>query len=171
MQTRSFVIPVLDFSSHSRYSILTLLDDLQAISGEVICIFNSREVFERLRDHPRIDRFCYNSQNVGVSRSWNQGIDVSEGRTVFICNADLHLEPTAVEEMEYYLNSLPEAVIVGPQGAHIDFSTMTVTKYFKKGEFDQPVQTHDVSGFLFAIHMERYRQAGLAFDGRFTPTF
>ena len=45
---RSFVIPVLDFSPHSPYSILTLLEDLRDIEGEVICIFNTREVYERL---------------------------------------------------------------------------------------------------------------------------
>ena len=45
-RSRSFVIPVLDFSPHSSYNIKTLLDDLQQVSGEVICIFNSAEVFE-----------------------------------------------------------------------------------------------------------------------------
>jgi len=45
--TRSFVIPVLDFSSHSSYNIMTLLDDLKIINGEVICIFNSDEVYEK----------------------------------------------------------------------------------------------------------------------------
>ena len=53
---RSFIIPVLDFSPHSPYNIRTLLDDLAAIPGEVICIFNSREVYEELKSHKRIDK-------------------------------------------------------------------------------------------------------------------
>ena len=42
--TRSFIIPVLDYSPHSPYNVTTLLDDLESIHGEVICIFNSHEV-------------------------------------------------------------------------------------------------------------------------------
>ena len=34
-------------------NITTLLNDLEEIHGEVICIFNSHEVFDKLRDHPR----------------------------------------------------------------------------------------------------------------------
>ncbi len=74
--TRSFVIPVLDFSSHSSYNIATLLNDLKTIDGEVICIFNSDEVYEKLRTHERIDKFCFNKLNAGVSLSWNMGLQV-----------------------------------------------------------------------------------------------
>ena len=74
--TRSFVIPVLDFSSHSSYNIATLLYDLKSIDEEVICIFNSDEVYEKLRTHERIDKFCFNKFNAGVSRSWNMGLQV-----------------------------------------------------------------------------------------------
>ena len=76
---RSLIIPVLDFSPHSPFNIHTLLADLQEVSGEVVCIFNSLEVFEALRHHPRIDKFCFNKSNAGVSRSWNMGINLSEG--------------------------------------------------------------------------------------------
>ena len=95
--SRSFVIPVLDFSPHSDYNIKTLLDDLFGIPGEVICIFNSRMVYEELRHHSRIDKFCYNNLNAGVSRSWNIGINMAEGRAVFIMNADLHIMPAAID--------------------------------------------------------------------------
>ena len=57
---RSFVNPVLDFSPHSPYSIYTLLEDLADVPGEVICIFNSEEVFEALKAHPCIDRLASN---------------------------------------------------------------------------------------------------------------
>ncbi len=55
--SRSFIIPVLDYSPHSPYNINTLLNDLEDIHGEVICIFNIREVFDKLRDRPRIDKY------------------------------------------------------------------------------------------------------------------
>jgi GT2 family glycosyltransferase len=169
--SRSFVIPVLDFSPHSPYNIHTLLQDLEAVPGEVICIFNSREVFERLQDHPRIDKFSFNKLNAGVSRSWNMGINLAEGRAIFIMNADLHILPRAIDQLESYLFNLPEAVIVGPQGSHLDFKNLRVLRYFERGAFSEPVRTHDVSGFLFAVHRERLLRERLQFDVRFSPCF
>ena len=168
---RSFVIPVLDFSPHSPYNIRTLLEDLEPVAGEVICVFNTREVFEALQHHPRIDKFCFNKLNAGVSRSWSQGIDLSEGRTVFVLNADLRVAPVAFERLEAYLFGLPNAVIVGPQGSHLDFRNLKVVRYFEKGTFAEPVRTHDVSGFFFAIHRERFLGHRLQFDPRYSPCF
>ena len=168
---RSFVIPVIDLSPHSIYNIHTLLDDLGSIEGEVICIFNSYDVFDKLRLHQRIDKYCYNNMNVGVSRSWNIGINLSEGRTVFILNADLHVRRSAVDQLEHYLYSLPNAVIIGPQGTHIDFKNFRIIRYFVKGDFTEPVRTHDVSGFFFCIHKQRYLKHKLSFDVRYSPCF
>lgn len=169
--SRSFIIPVLDFSPHSPYNIRTLLSDLENISGEVICIFNSHEVFEELRTHPRINKYCYNNLNAGVSRSWNIGINLAEGKSVFIINADVHVRLLTIEEMESYLFSLDKAVLVGPQGSHINYQKLSAMRYFKKGTFNEPVQTHDVSGFFFAIYLERFLKRHLMFDVQFSPCF
>jgi len=168
---RSFVIPVLDFSPHSPYSIESLLRDLQDVPGEVICIFNSREVFEKLQHHPRINKFCFNKLNAGVSRSWNIGINLAEGRAVFVMNADLKILRGAVEQMEDFLFRLPHAVIVGPQGSYLDFKNLQVVKYFERGGFHEPVRTQDVSGFFFAIHRERFLAHRLQFDVHYSPCF
>jgi GT2 family glycosyltransferase len=168
---RSFVIPVLDMSPHSRYSISTLLDDLQRIDGEVICIFNSVEVFNELHRHPRIDKFCLNKLNAGVSRSWNLGINLCESDTVFIMNADLHVLPDAVHQMEAYLKQLPDAVLVAPQGSYLDFHDLRIIQYFEKGTFDHPIRTHDVSGFFFCVHLPRFLRHKLQFDVRYSPCF
>ena len=168
---RSFVIPVLDFSPHSPYNIKTLLDDLENIPGEVICIFNSREVFEALSGHPRIDKYCYNNLNAGVSRSWNIGLNMAEGKAVFILNADMHIGRTAVEQMEAYLFHLDRAVMVGPQGAFVDFQQLRDLKYFEKGKAEHPVRCHAVSGFFFAIHLERFLAQKLSFDIQYSPCF
>jgi GT2 family glycosyltransferase len=169
--TRSFIIPVLDYSPHSPYNINTLLGDLEEIHGEVICIFNSHEVFDKLRYHPRIDKYCFNNLNAGVSRSWNIGINMAEGRTVFILNADIHIRSLAVSQMESYLLRLDKAVIVGPQGSHLDFENLSLIRYFERGTFNKPEQVHDISGFLFAIHLERFLKHHLMFDVQFSPCF
>lgn len=169
--SRSFIIPVLDFSPHSPYNIVTLLNDLKSITGEVICIFNSDDVYEKLRFHERIDKFCFNKTNAGVSRSWNLGLNLAEGRAVFIMNADMHVMPSAIEQLEYYLFNLDKAVIVGPQGSYVDFKNFRILRYFKKGNFNQPVRTHDVSGFFFCIHHERFLKHRLIFDIQYSPCF
>ncbi|HIJ59987.1 MAG TPA: glycosyltransferase [Nitrospirae bacterium] len=171
MIKRSFVIPVIDLSPHSPYNILTLLEDLKGVDGEVICIFNSEEVYELLKSHNRIDKYCHNNMNAGVSRSWNLGINMAEAGVIFIMNADLHISKKCIEEMEQYLLSLDKAVIVGPQGSHLDLKRLAVTRYFQKGTFDKPVKTHDVSGFLFAINGELYHQYRFCFDIRYSPCF
>jgi len=168
---KSFVIPVLNFSPHSEFNIMTLLEDLDELKGEVICIFNSREVYEKLQAHPRIDKFCFNSANAGVSRSWNIGIEMAEGRAIFIMNADLHVSTVAIEQLEFFLFDLEKAVVVGPQGAIIDFQNLRILRYFEKGNFDEPVRTHDVSGFFFTLNRQRFLENGLRFDCRFSPCF
>jgi len=169
--TRSFVIPVLDFSPLSPYNINTLLDDLKIIDGEVICVFNSPEVFDKLQDHPRIDKFCFNSLNVGVSRSWNIGINLSEADTVFILNADLHILPQGIDTLQENLFCLEKAVIVGPQGALVDFENLTDKKYYAKGSFQRPIRVQAVSGFFFGIHRKRFLEHNLSFDVRYSPCF
>ena len=168
---RSFIIPVLDFSPHSPYNIKTLLEDLEDVPGEVICIFNNQDVYEELRCHKRINKYCYNKLNAGVSRSWNIGINLSEGRAAFMLNADLHLLPKAIEELESYLFTLDRAVIAGPQGALIDFQNLCDLRYFDKGSFSQPIECHAISGFFFAIHIERFLKHNLMFDVQFSPCF
>lgn len=171
MVERSFVIPVLSLGEGDRYNIETLLRDLETIPGEVVCIFNSEDVFDRLKYHPRIDKYAYNKTNAGVSRSWNMGINLSEANTVFVLNSDLHIESPTVEQLEHYLYHLPKAVLVGPQGAYVDFTHMRIIQYFEKGTFDAPIRTHDVSGFLFCIHMQRFIEHKLSFDVRYSPCF
>ena len=168
---RSIIIPVLDFSPHSPFNISTLLQDLENVEGEVICIFNSDETFHKLHTHPRITRYAFNSQNAGVSRSWNIGLNLSEGKTAFILNADLKVHPVLFDSLESYLYSFEKAVLVGPQGSLIDWQTLKAKKYFQQFLFNEPVQTDEVSGFLFGLNLSLFQKHRLQFDARFSPCF
>jgi hypothetical protein len=168
---RSFVIPVLDMSPASPYNITTLLADLQDVEGDVIVVFNSEEMAARLKGHPRIDYSAVMNHNVGVSRAWNIGIAMSEAPVTFILNADVHIEPEAVDALERGLAILPDAAIVGPQGSFYRFQTLRDILYLDKGATAVPVEVDAVSGFLFAVKTELFARQGLQFDGQFTPCY
>ncbi len=168
---RSFVIPVLDMSPASPYNIVKLLEDLKDIPGEVIIIFNSLEMLERLKDNPRINNYAAMKKNVGVSRAWNIGLNMSQSPVTFILNSDLHLGKETVENMEKYLLGLPDAAMVGPQGSFFNFENAKDMAYFEKGSFSRPIEVDAVSGFLFAVKTELFNSGVVKFDNQYTPCY
>ena len=169
--TRSFVIPVLDYSPASEYSIVTLLTDLEQAAGDVIVIFNNEQVAEELKRHPRITRYAIMKENIGVARAWNVGLQMAATPVVFILNADLHLLPESVETLETALLSLENAACVGPQGSFVDIPLTRDHLYFDKGNFDQPIAVDAVSGFYFAIKSQHFSDKLLSFENAYTPCY
>jgi glycosyltransferase involved in cell wall biosynthesis len=169
--SRSFVIPALNLATDRSPDLRTLLTDLETIDGEVICIFNGREVYEELRSHPRIDRLCFNSSNAGVSRSWNIGMNLASGDVVFILDESLHVTRETIEALEGHLRQLPNAAIVGPAGSVLDFNKLEPVRAHKPGTFQAPRPVHAVWGFLQAIDLRAFRARGLAFDVNLSPAF
>lgn len=169
--SRSFVIPVLDYSPASEYNILTLLKDLESIPGQVIVVFNDPKIAEELRTHPRIDHYIIMQRNVGVSRAWNVGLDVAESPTVFILNADLHVNSETINAMEKGLWELDRAACVGPQGSFVNFQLCCDHLYFDKGTFSEPNEVDAVSGFLFCVKRELFDSATLKFEAAFSPCY
>ena len=168
---RSFVIPVLDYSPASEYNIVTLLNDLEGIEGEVIVVFNGAAIGEELKGHPRITRYAIMKQNVGVARGWNVGLDMAEGESIFIINADAHILPDAVATIEQGLHTLPDALCVGPQGTFFNFSLCIDYCYFDKGSFNQAMEVDAVSGFFFAVNRRLFLENGLHFDSDYSPCY
>lgn len=169
--SRSFIIPVLDMSPASEYNILTLLNDLKDIEGDVIVIFNGPEIGQQLKVHPRITRYAIMKQNIGVARAWNLGLEMAVTTTAFILNADLHVERSAIDTLEQALHSLPDAGCVGPQGSFFEFPLARDYTYFDKGTFSRPQQVDAVSGFFFAIKLQHFNEKILRFENAFTPCY
>lgn len=168
---RSFVIPVLDMSPASEYNILTLLNDLENIEGDVIVVFNGQEIAEHLKGHPRITRYAIMKQNIGVARAWNLGLEMAVTPTVFILNADLHVERESIDALEQALNTLPDAACVGPQGCFSEYRLIKDYVYFDKGSFNRPIVVDAVSGFFFAIKIEHFNNKALRFENAYTPCY
>ncbi len=170
-QSRSFVIPVLDYSPASEFNIATLLQDLDGIPGDLLVVFNDAGVADQLKGHPRITRSATMSENVGVARAWNLGISMATTPAVCILNADLQLQPEAVDTMEQGLNRLDKAACVGPQGSFLNFDLTRDYLYFDKGSFSTPIEVDAVSGFLFAVNRNHFGPGGLKFEEAYTPCY
>ena len=168
---RSIVIAVLDYSPGAPYNIRTLLADLTDYDGEVICIFNSEQVFLDLKDHPRIDKYSYNKHNVGVSRAWNMGINQAEGETIHILNADMRISVDMLYRLERWVHSLPEALCVGVSAHWYDATSLDEIGRLQPGQVSEATQTDSVSGQLFTFHAQRLNEAGISFDPRLAPYF
>lgn len=168
---RSFVIPVLDMSPASEYNILTLLQDLEETEGDVIVVFNGQEVAEHLKEHPRITRYAVMKQNIGVARAWNLGLEIAATPTVFVLNADLHVEREAIDALEQALYALPDAACVGPQGSFVEYSLARDYHHFDKGTFARPLEVDAVSGFFFAIKLQHFNEKIIRFENAYTPCY
>ncbi len=168
---RSFVVPVLDYSPASHLNIKTLLKDLESIEGTLIVIFNSTDVAEDLKNHPRIDYYAVMKKNVGVARAWNIGLDISSTPVTFILNADLSVQKDTVEKLEEALLTLEDCAITGPQGSYFKFETASDLAYYDKGSFNGPTEVDAVSGFLFAVKTKYFHEKLLKFENAYTPCY
>jgi hypothetical protein len=168
---RSFVIPVLDMSPASPYNIMTLLDDMRTIAGDVIVVCNSPAMAEQLKGHPRVDYMAAMSHNVGVARAWNIGLAMSQTPVTFFLNADLHVTGDVFATLERALHDLPDAAVVGPQGSFFDFATAQDIQYFQRGSFSAPINVDAVSGFLFGVRTNMFGPGGIQFENAFTPCY
>jgi len=158
-------------SPASEYNIITLLNDLENIEGDVIVIFNGYEVAEQLKGHPRITRYAVMKQNIGVARAWNLGLEIAVTPTVFILNADLHVEQEAIDSLEDALYTLPAAACVGPQGSFVEYSLARDYIHFDKGTFNLPLEIDAVSGFFFAVKLQHFNEKIIRFENGFTPCY
>lgn len=167
----SFVIPVLDYSPASEFNILTLLDDLRNVDGEVIVIFNNEKVAKEIKNDPRINHYAIMKHNIGVARAWNVGLNISRTKYTFILNSDLKIGKQTILDIEKALDTLPDAAIVGPQGSFFSFETLKDYIYFDKNTFAKPIVVDAVSGFLFAVRTDLFHENKLKFENNFTPCY
>jgi hypothetical protein len=169
----SIVIPVLDLSPATPdHNILNLLDDLLDIEVEVIVIFNNTELGIELRGHPRIDHFAIISENIGVSRAWNIGIDISRSEYTIVVNADMRLKDSVIYDLVGALENDSCLAMVGPQGCLSDVNLNGLeSRQLLKGEFDNIQYVDLIMGFLFAVRTDLFHLKVLKFDNNLTPAF
>ncbi len=168
---RSFIIPVLDLTSQTEYNFHTLLTDLEKIPGDVIAVFNSNEMADMFKYHPRITYSAVMSHNFGVARAWNIGLDMSDAPVSFILNSDLHIEEKSVDAIEAAVLTLPNAAIAGPEGGYFNFYAAEDLFRYTMGTFTEPMVVDNVSGFFFAVKTDIFHEGTLVFENKFSPCY
>ena len=118
-------IVVVNFKSSS-----LLRDCLEALyngptySFETWVVDNgSEENLKELQSDFSAVRWILNSQNLGFAKAVNQALRVADGKYFLLLNPDARIEKDALREMIYFLESHPDAGIVGgnlvgPDGRH-----------------------------------------------------
>ena len=172
----SIIIPVLHLKRPvntkrffmPRYTIVEVLRDLQTnckTTFEIIVICNGEdgELQEFIRSSKAIDKYCLNSVNAGVARSWNQGAQLAEGKALCFLNDDVAVGPGSLEALYEVLCSDEKIAQVGPCGA--------VWKGSQHDHFVGTEKTEDadaIAGFCFLLKAQIFKQVG-GFDVSYSP--
>lgn len=176
----SIIIPVLGLKRPRQLHLMLrrppglreLMGDLERQEGvdiEVIVVCNdagNRDVLDFVKGSARVDKFCLNSHNAGVPRSWNLGAQLAEGDYLCFINDDVELKDGCLQTLRDVFPGQGEDVgMAGPQGG----------RFFGNGDpgerlgLDGEIAVADeISGWLFMVRRQAYDQAG-GFDIRYSP--
>ncbi len=175
----SVIIPTLNYRRSKNLkkiykSRLTLSECLDALKDnvkekmEVIVVSNNiddKKLTSLIKRHPRVDKYCFNSVNIGVSRSWNLGAQLAEGDALFFLNDDCFVGNGGIEKLYQELQKVSVG-ITGVQG-------IKWGKIAPKEHLDDlvcPTSVDAVNGFAFMIRTNLFRELG-GFDINYSPAF
>jgi len=172
----SFIIPVLHLQRPRnkkkffmpRSTLVELIDDIQknvSVPYEIIIICNSRDsqLVDFVTGLTGSVKFCLNSTNVGVARSWNMGADMAEGSFLCFVNDDVRIGKDSVEKLLEYLVKNPDVGQVGPKG-----SVWVDCQHSHFVGIERPEEGSAISGFMFMAREDVYRKVG-GFDNAYSP--
>lgn len=172
----SFIVPVLHLKRPlnkarffmPRYTLPDVLRDLHdnvSLPHEVIVVCNGqdKDLVEFISTHPHIGKYCLNSVNVGVARSWNMGAEMAEGNALCFVNDDVEIGKGSAEKLFEILTASDDVGQVGPMGAlwngaeHARYVGETMVE-----------EADAISGFMFMLRPTAFRKAA-GFDPAYSP--
>jgi GT2 family glycosyltransferase len=171
----SFIIPVLHLNrplNKARffmpyYSLSDVLRDLRnnvSLQYEVVVVCNGQDpnLVQFITNHPNIDKYCLNSVNIGVARSWNMGAEMAEGEILCYINDDVAVGKYSVEKLCALLDD-DGVGEVGPADSY-----WVNLQHHSYVEGDLPVESDVISGFCFFVRATTFRQL-CGFDVEYSP--
>lgn len=176
----SIIIPVLDLERARRLrqmlrrppGLPELLRDIERqadVDYEVVVVCNdvsNSKLLDYVKDSDTVDKFCFNSHNAGVARSWNMGAQLAEGEFLCFSNDDVELGAGCLQTLlGVFLDHGNDVGMAGPQGGRFFANGDPGERLGLAGEIEE---ADEISGWLFMARREAYDQAG-GFDIGFSP--
>jgi GT2 family glycosyltransferase len=172
----SFIIPSMVLKrkkniKHLLKSLSSLPDvvkDIQenvSLEYEIIVICNGREDKKLIKylEDKNVDKFCIIDKNAGVSRAWNIGRNLAEGKYLCFVNDDVRIGKNSIESIVEKFLEDKKIGIIGPKGAkwengaHVSFVGESI-----------PEEADAIAGFCFITPEEIFAEVG-GFDINYTP--
>jgi GT2 family glycosyltransferase len=174
----SIIIPVQSlkkqkstrFFYKSVFGIVETLNSIKCnppkIDFEIVIIINGKtdtELIKYISENAFVTRYAILSDNVGVSRAWNIGAQMSTGDFLCFCNDDVEFE---IQSFEKILNVLIGNEIVGqvgPEGGMWKGITSG-----KRVGLNNVEEADEISGYFFIIPNKVFVKTG-GFDIQYSP--
>ena len=132
----SFLIVSWNVRELLKRAVQAILDDTRDLEIEIVVVDNaSRDgTVEMLRaEFPNV-RVIANNENVGFTRGNNQGLEIAQGRYLFLINPDTEIQRGATRALLNFMDAPENARvgIVGPQLVYADGSLQSSRRRFPK---------------------------------------
>lgn len=139
---RPLVSVILPNYNHARY----LPDRINSILGQTFLDFemiilddcsidNSRDIIEQYRNHPKVARIVYNTQNGGTSyKQWKKGIAYAKGELIWIAESD---DLADIHFLEYLTPHFEDPKVVLAFSGVQHFSDKILIESISKEEYIQ----------------------------------
>ncbi|HEV7332027.1 MAG TPA: glycosyltransferase [Flavisolibacter sp.] len=134
---------------------------------EIILVVNdysNKELVEYAVTHQYIKKYCINSVNVGVARSWNLGAHLAEGDYLCFCNDDVEFtKPATFSQLLTIFSNHNNVGEIGPEGGRWHRAISGERTGLTTIE-----EADEISGYFFIIPTSIYHRTG-GFDNYYTP--
>lgn len=136
------------------------------VEFELIIIINDSEnveLIEYIKNETIVSKYAVISKNIGVSRSWNIGAHLAEGKYLCFCNDDVEFQYSSFKNLLSTFSHHDKVGQIGPQG----------TKWLrdKPGEYlvsNQIMEADAIAGYFFIVPTTVFHEVG-GFDNFYTP--
>lgn len=121
----SVIIPNYNHAQFLEQRIESVLNqtfqDFEVIFLDDASTDNSREVFSKYANHPKISSAIFNETNSGSTfKQWNKGFSLATGEYIWIAESDDYAEATILEKLVQKLDSHPAVGLAYSQSWQVD---------------------------------------------------
>lgn len=150
--TVSVIVPNYNYASFLAQRLDSILaqtfTDFEVIILDDHSTDNSREVIESYRNHPRISRIVYNTENSGSPFvQWNRGVELAVGEWIWIAESDDYADRHFLKCLMDEVDHVPNAVIAFSHSHFVDVNGNDLG-YNAHAEHGDKIEVYDGQHFV-----------------------